>query len=67
MKRAPHIPVNEKTFRRQKRKEFNQILKAFKAFRSGSAYTNADLKDINVLDNILKNAHDQLKPWWYNR
>lgn len=67
MRRAPHIELNEKSFRRQKRAQLMRLIKAAKAFEQNIELTPANTQTIQNLNDSLKRLHEQCKGWWYNR
>lgn len=67
MKRARHIKLSEKQFKRWKRADFKNTRKALSELKTGCAYlpNHAHLKLKNGMQ-LIEEAYELCKPWWKN-
>lgn len=67
MKRAKHIKMTEREFRKRKRKEFRIARKAMDKLNLGSAYLPPSaFRQFNKAEEYFKKAYEDCKTWWRN-
>lgn len=65
MKRAPHIKMTEREFKKLKRKQFAEAREKIYQLRCSSAYLpDAALRHLQRADQSLDLAWEECKPWW---
>jgi hypothetical protein len=65
MKRAPHIPLTEKQFRRQKRKQFQALEAALDELALGAGFLSvAALGELHEVENAAARLKKFLRKWW---
>jgi len=64
MNRTTHIKKTEREFRKQKRREFKALVKAFYNYRLGCAYCPTKTGAVGRIESALDDMAKVLRPWW---
>lgn len=62
-----HIPGTVRAFRRRKRREWNAVIKAFKVFHYGCAFTNLKDAEVGRTQEMLDDVKRKLSPKVWGR
>lgn len=65
MKRAKHIKMTERQFRKRKRREFHTLRKAMAKMRLGSAFLpHSASKELYQAHVAIEKMYEDCKQWW---